>query len=238
MRQLNRLLRPIMNELEELKKYLIGKVAVYIDAANLEKSVQQIRAIPPGHIKKGQIWRAKENLLSIDYKKLYNLFQKNCKLSYIGFYTAKFNTVGHNKFLSVLKSIGFKLVTKDIKRIIDTDKLRRRCNKCNLINEIETKFKCSRCGHQNDFSLINKADVDVEISVNSTYNCTKFDTMILFSGDSDYKYLLDFLKKKGKKIVVLSRRGHVSDELRNLKLVDCYMDILKLKNYFLKRSNK
>lgn len=227
-----------MNAIEKLKSHLKGKVAVYIDAANLEKSVQQIGTKPPAHIKKGQIWKAKENQLSVDYKKLRDLFNKNCKLTYIGFYTAKFNNTGYDKFLSALKNIGYKLKTKNIKRIVDKDKLKRRCNKCNLANEIDTKFKCSSCGHQNDFSLINKADVDVEISVDATYSIEKFETIVLFSGDSDYRYLLSFLKRKKKKIIILSRRGHVSDELRNLSLVDLYMDILELKNYFLKKRIK
>jgi len=53
-----------------------------------------------------------------------------------------------------------------------------------------------------------------------------YNTLILFSGDSDFAYLIDLLKKDGKKIFVFSTRGHISKELL---IRSKYIDLRKLK---------
>lgn len=51
-----------------------------------------------------------------------------------------------------------------------------------------------------------------------------------------FVYLIEFLKKQGKTVVILSRRGHIADELRKSPYVDCYQDIYKLKEEFLAKK--
>ena len=77
-----------------------------------------------------------------------------------------------------------------------------------------------------------KANFDVEISVDAVANLNQFKTMILFSGDSDFVYLLNFLKENGKRVILFSRKGHVAKEL--FSAIDCYFDIVDFRHYFLR----
>lgn len=164
----------------ELKRLTKGKVAVFIDAANLELS-------------------AKDRGWKVDYRKLYKWLKVTDKLKYIGFFTVRFDNKSHDAFLTILKKTGYKLVTKPLKVI---------------------KNK-SKAGHTR------KANFDVEIAVEAMKQITFFDTMILFSGDSDFDYLLKELKKQGKRVIVVSTKYHISREL--IKRADRYIDLRKIK---------
>ena len=72
-----------------------------------------------------------------------------------------------------------------------------------------------------------KANFDVEIAVEAMKQINFFDTMVLFSGDSDFDYLLRELRTKGKKIIVVSTKYHVSREL--IKRADAYIDLRKIR---------
>lgn len=50
----------------------------------------------------------------------------------------------------------------------------------------------------------------MEIAVEVVKRINSFDTLILFSGDSDFDYLLKECKKKGKKTVVVSLQMYYS----------------------------
>lgn len=205
---------------DQLIKKIQGRVAVYIDAANLEKSVQVLGLIPPTHFTKEMRWQANKNQWNVDYKKLHRFFKENTKLSNISFYTARFGTKSHEDFLTFLKNNGYRLVTKPIKTILGRGRI----------------ITCEHCGYKNKIPDERKADFDVEISVDAVNWIKHYETFVLFSGDSDFVYLTKFLKRHGKKIVVLSRRGHVAYELRISRDVDYYQDIWKLKDQFLVKS--
>src|SRR3989344_6680843 len=164
----------------QLKKLVKGKVAVFIDAANLELS-------------------AKDRGWKVDYRKLYKWIKEADKLKYIGFFTVRFNSKSHDAFLTLLKKTGYKLVTKPLKVIKDK----------------------SKTGHTR------KANFDVEIAIETMKQIDSFDTMMLFSGDSDFDYLLKELKKKDKKVIVVSTKYHISREL--IKRADAYIDLRKIK---------
>lgn len=162
------------------KSYILkGKIAVFIDAANLELS-------------------AKDRGWKVDYKKLYKWLQALGKITYIGFFTVRFENRKHDNFLVFLKKTGYKLVTKPLKLIKDKKK-----------------------GH------LRKANFDVEIAVEAMERIEDFDTLILFSGDSDFDYLLKEVKAKGKKTVVISMKYHVAKEL--IKRTDEYIDSTKIR---------
>ena len=99
-------------------------------------------------------------------------------------------------------------------------------------------FSCKFCKRKNAVFTERKADFDVEISVDAVSWQKNFDTFVLFSGDSDFLYLLAYLKKMKKRILILSRRGHIANELRQSDYVDYYQDVFKLRKLFLRRVQK
>lgn len=161
---------------------------MFIDAANLELSAKDLN------------WR-------VDYKKLYNFLKRDCKLVFIGFFTVRFGNTQHDAFLTVLKRIGYTLVTKPLKLI----------------------------KNRKDGGHIRKANFDVEIAVEAMKQIDLYDTFILFSGDSDFDYLLKILKRKEKKIIVASLKYHIAREL--IERADFYLDIKRLKKD-IQRMNK
>lgn len=196
------------------------RTAVFIDAANLEKSVQALGVIPPTHITKGMKWKANKNLWHVDYNKLHKFFKKNSKLVSISFYTARFETKSHEAFLTFLKNNGYRLVSKPIKTILGRGRT----------------ITCENCGFRKEIPDERKANFDVEISVDAVSWMDHYETFILFSGDSDFVSLVRFLKKHKKKIIIFSKRGHVAYELRTSLYVDSYQDIWKFKEKFLVKS--
>ena len=224
------------NIAKELAKYLKGNVAVYIDSANLEKSVQELGLITPP-VRKGMRWKASTKNWKVNYWKMYNFFCKNSNLTSISFYSARFGTVSHEKFLTFLKKTGYRLVTKIVKVISDQEAtINRTCQHCGKKSRISLEFICENCNKRNDIMIERKADFDVEISVDALDWKDKYDTFVLFSGDSDFKYLVKYLKKRSNKtVIVISRRGHISKELRESVFIDYYQDIYKLKDVFLQK---
>ncbi len=190
---------------ENILEKISGRVAVFIDAANLEKSVMDLGTKPPQikRIPKEFHWKAlPKGHFKVDYKKLYKLFKENSELVSISFYSARFNTKSHDDFLTFLKRNKYRLITK-------------------LVKEISV----------NATTHIRKANFDVEIAVDAVAWIRNYDICVLFSGDSDFAYLLSFLKRKKKKVIVISERGHVSKEL--VKVADIYKDLHAFKEDFI-----
>ena len=63
-----------------------------------------------------------------------------------------------------------------------------------------------------------------------------FDTLILFSGDCDFEYLVKFLRGNGKVVIGFSRSGHVAKELP--PALSHYFDIANFRSIFMKVSLK
>jgi uncharacterized LabA/DUF88 family protein len=61
-----------------------------------------------------------------------------------------------------------------------------------------------------------KCNFDVEMTMSMLTKIEKYDTVLLFSGDSDFGGLLRYLKDKGKKIVVVCTRNRLSSELQGV----------------------
>jgi len=171
-----------------LKKYTKGKVAVFIDAANILYSQQTLG------------WR-------IDYQKLRDYLQSQAKILGIFYYTGKVGALEKQiKFIKKLERLGLSVVSKEVKFIkIDGGK------------------------------LLPKGNLDVELALDAFRLADDYDTLLLFSGDSDFGYLLDLLKHKGKKVLVVSTRGHISKELLERAK---YIDLRKLKEEIIFTSQK
>lgn len=83
-----------------LEKFVTGKVAILIDAANLSKSIEIAG-------------------FKVNYRKLRRYFQKQCNLVYLGFYTVAFSSKVHQEFLKALKAKQYTIITKPLKVIWD-----------------------------------------------------------------------------------------------------------------------
>jgi len=108
--------------------------------------------------------------------------------------------------LTFLKKTGYKLTTKPLKVI------KSRKNGAHL----------------------RKANFDVEIAVEAMKRIGKFDVFMLFSGDSDFDYLIKELKRNGKKTIVASLKHHISKEL--IESADYYLNLKKIKNEIQRRE--
>lgn len=163
-----------------IKQFVKGKVYVFIDAANILYSQQTLR------------WK-------VDYEKLKKYFEKECDLRAIYFYTGRVGANDkQNSFLDKLKSLGYNIRSKEVKRI-----------------------KISR----NTYEW--KGNLDTELIIDALKHSDNFDTFILMSGDSDFASLLDELKLKGKRVIVMSSKHHISIELIERAK---YINIKKLKD--------
>jgi len=82
---------------------------------------------------------------------------------------------------------------------------------------------------------IPKCNFDVEIAMDMLTKINKYDTVMLFSGDSDFGGLLNYLKSKGKKIVVVCTRDCMSTELEEVK--DKFIPAETLKKFLKYKKN-
>jgi uncharacterized LabA/DUF88 family protein len=165
-----------------IEKYVRGKIAVFIDAANLENSAKNLK-------------------IKINYRKLRSLLKNTGELIYLGFYSVTFANSAHRTFLKSLKSRSYSVVTKPLK-VITTKNLER--------------------------GNIRKVNFDVEIAVDAMRLKGEFNTLILFSGDSDFEYLIKYLRSEKKTIIVISSKYHISKEL--IRSCNKYFDLKKLKD--------
>jgi uncharacterized LabA/DUF88 family protein len=88
------------------------------------------------------------------------------------------------KYLQYLNAVGFNVITKPLKKI--------------KVNE----------------GIIYKANFDVEMTADILLDKSKLDEVIIFSGDSDFKYLVKKLKDVGVKTIIYSSRKTISWELK------------------------
>lgn len=149
-----------------LSKFVTGKVAVFIDAANVFYSQRTLG------------WR-------IDYVKLVAYLKKEVDLDGMYYYTGKVGSLEKQmSFIDKLKMCGYHVTAKEVKMI-----------------------KVSNA------QSVPKGSLDVELALDAYRFRGQFDTLVLFSGDSDFAYLLDLLKQDGKRVIVVSMRRHISREL-------------------------
>ena len=136
----------------------------------------------------------------ISYEKLIKYFKKECGEDVKCFIYLAYdeNRQSEQKFLDMLDINGYILRVKAIKKI----KISANRNKT-------------------------KGNLDMELAFEMVDLSDKYDTAILMSGDSDFSVPIDRIKKKGKWIIVISTRGHISKELLERAK---YLDLRKLKS--------
>jgi len=92
---------------------------------------------------------------------------------------------------------------------------------------------------QNTFSKLNeiitkgikrrKCDLDVEIARDIYTHFDEIDTLILFSGDGDFKVVIEDFIRSRKKVIVVFGAGHLGKEIQNLNngVFKCNVNLLK-----------
>jgi len=135
----------------------------------------------------------------IDFARLSAYLKSEVSIENICYYTGKVGKFEKQmSFLQKLESLGYKITAKEVKFIKSTEG-----------------------------TDIPKGNLDVELALDAFRLKNDFDVCLLFSGDSDFAYLLDLLKQAGKRVFVFSTRGHISKELLDRAK---YIDLKKLKS--------
>lgn len=145
------------------------------------------------------VWNAiKSAKKFIEYKNLKNYFKKKfnavkVEIFYYDAYpkegTRDYDLDGKHKFFTYLKKgLGFTVRKKELKRI-------------SIISE-------------NGESIIEKGNMDVEMTIDAMHNIGKYDIAVLFSGDADFLALVSYIKNCGKKVYIYSSKNNISHELK------------------------
>ena len=184
------------DELGITKDY--GKIFSYIDFSNVNKWFEN----------DNQDWNNKllkeDEKLSIDLGKL---------KSFADIFNER-TRVYHGEDPKNIKSLGFTNVIRIIfgKRDVLTKDLQKIKHYFEL-NEIESTKYVHKDENNKNYVEIRKCNFDVEISVDAIKMLEHYDTFCIFSGDADFVYLNNFLKKKGKKIIIV-KAGYITTNLR------------------------
>ena len=135
----------------------------------------------------------------VDYKQLKEYFGREGKLKGVYFYTGRVgDNQKQNSFIEKLTKLGYIVKAKEVKRI--------------RLSSSTYEWK---------------GNLDVELTIDVLANLNNFDTLILMSGDSDFASLLDTVKSNGKRVLVMSTKGHISKELLERAK---YINIQKLRD--------
>ncbi len=140
----------------------------------------------------------------IDYRRLLNLFTEHCRLLRAFYYTALADDQEYTPIRPLVDWLdynGYTMVTKPMKEF--TDSMGRRKVKGNM---------------------------DVELTVDAMEIADRLDHMVLFSGDGDFRSLLEAVQRRGVRCTVVSsvktQPPMVADELR--RQADRFVDLQEL----------
>ncbi len=151
---------------------------------------------------------AKQLGFDIDYKKLLGHFHENSDFLRAYYYTAVADDSEEftpiRPLVDWLQYNGYTLVTKPMKEFTDETGRRR-----------------------------NKGNMDIEIAVDMLQQAPHIDHAILFSGDGDFRRLVEAMQDRGVRVTAVSTKtgsnGVIADELR--RQVDAYVDLKELSEH-------
>lgn len=146
-------------------------------------------------------YSAKHLNMRLDYLKLCRKLTGSRRLVRSYFYTAVSNqSEGKIDFINFLKLNGFAVVTKEIKSFNDGDSSSRNV----------------------------RGSLDMEMAIDALELASKLDTVILCTGDGDFKPLVVALARKGVHVEVCALREMTSTEL--IAVSDGYTDLAAMKD--------
>ncbi len=142
--------------------------------------------------------------VDIDYKLLLKSFTDNCMLMRAFYYTATFEDQEYSPLRPLIDWLdynGYRVVTKPVKEFVD-DQGRRKI----------------------------KGNMDIEIAVDMLDLSQNIDHAVLFSGDGDFRKLVETLQRKGLRVTVISSNktnpSMIADELR--RQADQFIELTNL----------
>ncbi len=140
----------------------------------------------------------------IDYKRLLKDFREKAYLIRAVYYTALAEDQEYSSIRPLIDWLdynGYKVVTKPLKEFTDAQGRRKV-----------------------------KGNMDIELAVDAMEIADHIDHLVLFSGDGDFRYLVEALQRKGKKVTVAStvktQPPMISDDLR--RQADHFMELNQL----------
>ncbi|MER0239292.1 NYN domain-containing protein [Fulvimarina sp. MAC8] len=153
------------------------------------------------------LYAASRNLgFDIDYKKMLTFFEKKAYLLRAYYYTALIEDQEYSSIRPLIDWLdynGYRVVTKPAKEFTDQSGRRKV-----------------------------KGNMDIELAIDAMELSDTVDHFVLFSGDGDFRSLVDALQRKGRKVSVVSTLSTqppmISDDLR--RQADHFIDLTSLKN--------
>ena len=131
----------------------------------------------------------------LDWKKVKDYLQERWDVLETRYYTGvKPDDEKMASFLRYLDNVGITPFTKPIKVIKLNDK-----------HPLKQIYK---------YPEMYKSNCDVEITTDILLERKEIDEIILFTGDSDFQYLIKKLKDLGKKVIIFSSRKTISWEIK------------------------
>lgn len=137
----------------------------------------------------------------IDYKRLLELFRTKGTMIRAFYYTALLEDQDYSPLRPLIDWLdynGYSVVTKPAKEFTDASGRRRV-----------------------------KGNMDIELAIDAMELADKIDHLILFSGDGDFRRLVDAVQRKGKRVTVVSTTRSsppmIADELR--RQADQFVDL-------------
>ncbi len=141
----------------------------------------------------------------IDYRKLLSSFQKRGYLIRAYYYTALIEDQEYSSIRPLIDWLdynGFRVVTKPAKEFTDATGRRKI-----------------------------KGNMDIELTVDALELAEHVDHYVIFSGDGDFRTLVEALQRRGRKVSIVSTMASqppmIADDLR--RQADNFIDLLSLK---------
>jgi uncharacterized LabA/DUF88 family protein len=149
---------------------------------------------------------AKSLGFDIDYKRLLSEFQEKGYLLRAYYYTALAEDQEYSSIRPLIDWLdynGYTVVTKPTKEFVDASGRRKI-----------------------------KGNMDIELAVHAMEMAESIDHLVLFSGDGDFRSLVEAIQRKGRKVSVISTLSTqppmIADELR--RQADHFVDLATLRN--------
>ncbi|MCF6321495.1 MAG: NYN domain-containing protein [Rhizobiaceae bacterium] len=141
----------------------------------------------------------------IDYRNMLKYFEKKCYLLRAYYYTALIEDQEYSSIRPLIDWLdynGYRVITKPTKEYVDSSGRRKV-----------------------------KGNMDLELAIDAMQLADTVDHMVLFSGDGDFRVLVEALQRMGRKVSVVStvstQPSMISDELR--RQADQFIDLASLK---------
>jgi uncharacterized LabA/DUF88 family protein len=142
----------------------------------------------------------------IDYKRLLNEFRRRGTLLRAFYYTAIIEDQEHSTIRPLIDWLdynGYTVVSKPTKEFIDANGRRKM-----------------------------KGNMDIELAVDAMDLAERIDEMLLFSGDGDFRSLVEAVQRRGVRVTVIStivsQPPMIADELR--RQADVFIDLVELQS--------